>query len=111
MHDKNLTQGQSKMIPAYIDKSGSLSPKRTKGITKEQFDILQEYIQKTIKEIGTEILEGNIELKPYNKNGITPCEYCEYKQICNFNPSLYKNEYNYIPKISKEEIIEKMKEK
>jgi len=111
MHDKNLTQGQSKMIPAYIDKSGSLSPKRTKGITKEQFDILQEYIQKTIKEIGTEILEGNIELKPYNKNGITPCEYCEYKQICNFNPSLYKNEYNYIQKISKEEIIEKMKEK
>jgi len=111
MHDKNLNQGQSKLVPAYIDKSGNLSPKRTKGISKEQFSILQEYIYKTIKEISTEILDGNIELKPYNKNGVTPCEYCEYKQICNFNPSLYKNEYNYIPKRAKEEIIEEMKNK
>jgi len=110
MHDKNLSTGQSKLVPAYIDKSGNLSTKRTKGITKEQFAILQEYIYKTIKEISNEILDGNIELKPYNKNGVTPCEYCEYKQICNFNPSLYKNEYNYIPKKAKEEILEKMQE-
>lgn len=111
MQDKNLSQGQSKLIPAYIDKSGNLSPKRTKGLTKEQFEILQKYIYKTIKEISQEILEGNIELRPYNKNGITPCEYCEYKQICNFNPSIYKNEYNYIAKKDKEEILEAMKQK
>jgi ATP-dependent helicase/nuclease subunit B len=111
MHDKNLSQGQSKLVPAYIDKSGNLSPKRTKGISKEQFEILQEYIYKTIKEIGAEILEGNIELKPYNKNGNTPCKYCEYKQICNFNPSLYKNEYNYIPKKDKDQVLEDMKSK
>lgn len=111
MHDKNLSQGQSKLVPAYIDKSGNLSPKRTKGISKEQFEILQEYIYKTIKEIGKEILDGNIELKPYNKNGNTPCQYCEYKQICNFNPSLYKNEYNYIPKKDKDQILEDMKAK
>jgi len=110
MHDKNLSSGQSKLVPAYIDKSGNLSPKKTKGITKEQFTILQEYIYKTIKEISKEILEGNINLKPFNKNGTTPCEYCEYKQICNFNPSLYKNEYNYIPKRGKEEIFEKMED-
>lgn len=109
MQDKNLTQGQSKLIPAYIDKSGNLSSKRTKGITKEQFEILQKYIYQTIKEISTEILNGNIELKPYNKNGIIPCDYCEYKQICNFNPSLYKNEYNYINKKDKEQILEAMK--
>ena len=111
MQDKNLSQGQSKLIPAYIDKSGNLSPKRTKGLSKEQFEILQKYIYKTIKEISQEILEGNIDLKPYNKNGVTPCEYCEYKQICNFNPSIYKNEYNYIVKKDKEEILEAMKQK
>ena len=111
MQDKNLVQGQSKLVPAYIDKSGNLSPKRTKGLSKEQFEVLQKYIYKTIKEISNEILEGNIELKPYNKNGVTPCEYCEYKQICNFNPSLYKNEYNYIAKKDKEEILESMKQK
>ena len=111
MQDKNLSQGQSKLIPAYIDKSGNLSPKRTKGLSKEQFEVLQKYIYQTIKEISNEILEGNIELKPYNKNGVTPCEYCEYKQICNFNPSLYKNDYNYINKKDKEEILEMMKQR
>lgn len=111
MQDKNLTQGQSKLIPAYIDKEGNLSVKRTKGLNKNQFEILQKYIYQTIKEISNEILQGNIELKPYNKNGVTPCEYCEYKQICNFNPSLYKNEYNYITKKDKEQILEIMKQK
>ena len=111
MQDKNLAHGQSKLIPAYIDKSGNLSPKRTKGLSREQFEVLQKYIYQTIKEISNEILEGNIKLKPYNKNGITPCEYCEYKQICNFNPSLYKNEFNYIAKKDKEEILEAMKQK
>ena len=111
MQDKNLVQGQSKLIPAYIDKAGNLSAKRTKGLTKEQFDVLQKYIYQTIKEISGEILEGNIELKPYNKNGVTPCEYCEYKQICNFSPSLYKNDYNYINKKDKDEILEMMKQK
>ena len=111
MQDKNLTSGQSKLIPAYIDKSGNLSNKRTKGLSREQFEVLQKYIYKTIKEISSEILEGNIDLKPYNKNSVTPCEYCEYKQICNFNPSLYKNDYNYIPKKDKEEILEDMKNK
>ena len=111
MQDKKLAQGQSKLIPAYIDKSGNLSPKKTKGLSKEQFEVLQKYIYQTIKEISSEILEGNIALKPYNKNGVTPCEYCEYKQICNFNPSLYKNDYNYINKKDKEEILELMKQK
>ena len=107
MHDKTLDSGASKIVPAYIDKSGNLS-KKTNGITKEQFEDLQKYIDKTIKQISKEILEGNIDLKPYYKKGNTPCKYCSYKAICGFNAGFCKNEYNYIGEESKEEILRKI---
>ena len=71
--------------------------------------MLQDYICVTIKQIAKEILSGKIELKPYNKNGKTPCEYCEYKTICGFNPRQNNNKYNYIDKKTKDDIILKMK--
>ena len=112
MQDNNLKPStSSNIIPAYMDKDGNLSLKKSSALTLEEFSKLKDFVNKTIMEISNEILNGNIELKPYNKNGVTPCEYCEYKQICNFNPSIYKNEYNYIVKKDKEEILEAMKQK
>ena len=110
LHDKNLEKGQSSIIPAYIDKEGNLSSKKTNGVTKEQFADLQKYMYKIIKEISKEILEGNIELKPYYKNKKTPCKYCEYKSICNFNMGGCENQYNYIDKKAKDEILDKIKD-
>lgn len=107
MHDKTLSSGASKLVPAYIDKSGNLS-KKTNGITEEQFENLQKYIDKTIKQISKEILKGNIDIKPYYKKGNTPCKYCAYKAICGFKSGFCKNEYNYIGEQSKEEILEKL---
>ena len=107
MHDKTLNSGASKLVPAYIDKSGNLS-KKTNGITEEQFENLQKYIDKTIKQISKEILKGNIDIKPYYKKGNTPCKYCAYKAICGFKSGFCKNEYNYIGEQSKEEILEKL---
>lgn len=109
MHDKNLKQGISKLIPATLTKTGEVSEGKTNGINKEEFEILQNYIYKTIKQISKEILSGNIALKPYNKSGKKPCEYCSYKAICGFNPRLCGNSYNYIDKKSKDDIILKMK--
>ena len=109
MMDKNLEKGYSKIIPAYIDSNDNISQKLSSSITKEQFEILQKYVIKTIKEISKEILNGNIALKPYNKNGKKPCEYCSYKAICGFNPRLCGNNYNYIDKKTKDDIILKMK--
>ena len=110
LHDKNLEKGQSSIIPAYIDNEGNLSSKKTNGVTKEQFADLQKYMYKIIKEISKEILEGNIELKPYYKNKKTPCKYCEYKSICNFNMDGCENQYNYIDKKAKDEILGKIKD-
>lgn len=110
MMDKNLDKGASNIIPAYIDKNDNLSNTRSSCVSKEQFKYLQKYTNKLIKEIASEILSGNIDILPsYNtKKKKTPCEYCEYKAICNFDSS--KNEYNYVPNLEKEVILEMIKE-
>ena len=110
MQDKNLETGTSKLIPATITKSGEISEGKTNGVSKEEFKILQDYIYKTIKEIAKEILKGNINIRPYNKKGKTPCEYCSYKAICGFNPRMCGNNYNYIDRKSKDDIIKKMRQ-
>ena len=110
MNDNTLTSGSSKLVPAAITASGGVNQKWTNGVTKEEFKILQDHINLTIKQIGEEILSGNIEIKPYNKKGKTPCEYCEYKAICGFNPKYKDNKYNYIPQnISIEDFEQKIK--
>ena len=97
MNDNTLSSGSSKLVPAAITQSGSVNKKWTNGVSKEEFKILQDYINITIKQIAKEIFNGNIEIKPYNKKGKTPCEYCEYKAICGFNPQNKDNKYNYVP--------------
>ena len=110
--DKNLDTGSSNIIPATINKDETLS-KKASNISKQQFEYLQKYTNKIIKQISEEILSGNINIKPYynTKNKKTPCEYCTYKSICQFENGICKKEYNYISNLEKEAILEMMKEK
>ena len=72
---------------------------------------MQKYMNTIIKQISEEILSGNIELKPYYniRTKKTPCEYCEYKPICNFNSNGCKNEYRYIANFNDETVLEQIK--
>ncbi len=110
MMDKKLEKGASNIVPVYIDSKEQISQAKSSTVTKEQFENLQKYTNKVIKQIANEILSGNIEIKPaYNvKNKKTPCEYCEYKSICNFDST--KNEYNYVPNLDKQVILDMIKE-
>ena len=38
----------------------------------------------------------------------TPCEYCEYKSVCNFDPKLKNNEYRYIRNMSKDYVMDEI---
>lgn len=110
MMDKTLEKGASAIVPAYIDQTQNLSKAKSSVVTKEQFQMLQRKVNKVIKEIAKEIYSGEIGIKPYynQKKKKTPCDYCEYKSICNFDPNC--NSYYYIPNKEKEEILEEIKE-
>ena len=87
MMDTNLETGSSDIIPAYVGKEGTLSTTRSSSVNRKQFEYLQKYTNKIIKQISGEILSGNIDINPYynTKNKKTPCDYCAYKSVCNFS--------------------------
>lgn len=110
MMDKKVEKGYSDIIPVYIDKDGKLSNTRSNTVTKEQFENLQKYTKKLIKQISKEILSGSINIKPYynTKTKKSVCEYCSYKSICNFNTK--DNQYLYCQSLDKQDILEKISE-
>lgn len=110
---ENEPKGISKIIPATIKKDGEISDRGTSAVTKEQFNYLQKYMEKIIKQISEEILQGNIEVKPYYNASTkkTPCEYCKYKSICRFDENTKNNEYKYISKLNKDAVLEIIKNK
>ncbi len=110
--DTKLENGYSNILPVFLDKNGNVSAKLSSTISKDDFENLQKQVINTIKEISKEILQGDISLKPYyKKNKKTPCTYCPYHSICNFNTRNKDNSYYFIPQFSKEEILNNLKNK
>ncbi len=110
MDSKIAPSTYSETIPVYLDKEGNISKSKSNVLDKEKFERLQKYTKHIISEISKEIFSGNIDIKPFYMNKKTPCEYCEYKSICNFDPKIEKNEYRYITNKTKEEVLEEIKE-
>lgn len=108
MMDTTLETGKSDIIPVELNDSGDVNYKNSRTVTGEEFEKLQKYTVKLIKQISKEILEGEIKLKPYYilKNKKTPCRYCVYKSICQFNPRLSDNSYMYVGNKSRQEILD-----
>ncbi len=98
----------SESVPVYLDKDGNISKSKSRVLEKEQFEKLQKYTKHIIKEISKEIFSGKIDIKPFYMNKKTPCENCEYKSICNFDPKFKDNNYNYIKNYSKDYIMDEI---
>ena len=52
------------------------------------------------------MLSGEIDIKPYKKKDITPCSYCEFTAVCQFDPTLKENTYKIIKDKRDKEIWE-----
>ncbi len=100
----------SNVIPLTLKKDGS--PARGSAVCSEaQFDLMQEYMQHKLYEMGSEIVNGHIEKKPYVRSRQEDgCMYCPYKGVCGFDEKQYGYEKRKIQSFSEDEIWEKMSE-
>ena len=110
MMDNTLESGKSDIIPVSLNESSQINYKNSKTVTKEEFENLQKYTIDIIKQISKEILDGKINLKPYYivNEKKTPCSYCEYKSICQFNPRMSGNSYYYVGNKNRQEILDEI---
>lgn len=109
--DENLETGKSMKIPVTLNKDGNISYNSSSTVTREEFERMQKYSNKLIKQISKQILNGDISLKPYydEKSKSTPCQYCKYKSICQFDPKLKNNDYRFVSKMKRQEALDSLK--
>ncbi|HAN10051.1 MAG TPA: hypothetical protein DCP90_05475 [Clostridiales bacterium] len=78
--DKGM-ETKSNIIPAELKKDGEFA-KKSSVMNVEEFHKIMEHMKENITQIGKEMLDGNVEAKPYKKGNTKACDYCEYRDIC-----------------------------
>ena len=106
--EKDLT-GNSNFIPVGKNKDGSLS-RYSKVLAPDEFHTLLEYTKRKEQELKQRILDGEAHARPFEMGNSTGCDFCDFRDICGFEPGLEGYEYQSLEKLSKEEVVEKMKE-
>ncbi|WAA13034.1 helicase-exonuclease AddAB subunit AddB [Fervidibacillus halotolerans] len=106
--DQTLESGTSKIVAAGLKKDGTLRSS-SKVASKQDFDILRKFIHHTFQKTGNDIVEGRVDLSPYKMKDKTPCRFCPYKSVCQFDPTMEENQYRILSPLDGEEALELVK--
>ena len=77
--------GKSSVIPLTLKKDGTVSSRGTSGAGREDFARLTEFVKLRIAQSASQILKGDIRVRPFDLEGRTGCDYCPYKSVCGFD--------------------------
>ncbi len=100
---------KSDVIPVARKKNGEFTA--TSGImSAEEMQLVSQYVNKKIREIGQEMLSGCISVNPYEKGTSQACTYCSYKNVCGFDSAIPGYEKRKLKEYSAGEIFQRMKE-
>ena len=64
---------------------------------------MMKFTRKKLQSLGNEIMQGKIDINPYQLGERNACEYCTYKGICKFDKGL-SYEKRKLEKKSKEDV-------
>lgn len=100
---------KSDVIPVERKKDGNLSS-RSSVMSEEELQLISDYVNRKMKTIGREILDGTISLNPYERGTGEACTYCPYGKVCGFDAAEPGCGKRKLKELEKEEIFAKMKE-
>lgn len=102
--DETLEPGKkSQVIPVAYNKNGSLA-KTSQVASREQFQQLSSYVNWKIKDTGRQILDGEVEINPYQLRKRKACDFCEFKNVCGFDGKIPGYQFRKLPVFSDEEL-------
>ncbi|WP_028610364.1 helicase-exonuclease AddAB subunit AddB [Paenibacillus harenae] len=105
--DDELETGYSELLPVALKRDGSFYGSSS-VVTNEQWDVLRRSVRKTIGRIGSDIGAGEVSIEPYRIGAKSPCQYCDYKAVCQFDAQFDGNEYRKLSKPAKDEIWQQL---
>lgn len=91
--------------PSYV---GIQEKSKSGKASEEQFRLLRLSVRRSIKELSSAILKGDISINPpYTNSDSSPCNYCDYKSVCRDfgkckNRVKFKNDDDVFEKLKEE---------
>ena len=76
--------------------------------TPEEFALLLSHVEKKLVETACKIMTGDIDISPYALDKRTPCGFCQYSAVCQFDSLLPENEYRRLTTPEDTVILEKI---
>jgi ATP-dependent helicase/nuclease subunit B len=107
--DGNCAKGASEVVNAYLKTDGSHGNKgRTDVADNAEFTALIDHVRSRIGQLADLILDGRIELHPFQIRGVSPCPNCDFRPVCRFDPAI--NRYKHLDPMGREDVLKRVVE-
>lgn len=103
MLDKEFTT-KSEILPLERKKDGSFSA-YSSVIKEEDMQVVSDYVNHKIRQLGRGILDGTISVNPCELNGNQACAFCAYRSVCGYDGRVAGYETRRLPKMNAEEAV------
>lgn len=91
------------VVPVSYKQDGSLGARNAALVTTEDLNNISQFVRNKMIAIGEDIIEGHIEMNPEKGEINSPCNYCDYRNVCRFEAGLGGNSYRIGLKLDKNE--------
>lgn len=98
-------EGNSEILPLGVTTQGEFY-RASSALSEEEFQALIEHVDALLRDIATEILDGGSRIEPAKTEKLTACQYCRYREICQFDLLFPDNRYREIRHLRDEEVIQ-----
>lgn len=99
----------SAVVPVSL-KNEEIVQRRSSVAGEKRFEALGTFVNRKLKAMGREILNGRISVAPYKSGTRTACDYCPYHSVCGFDLKTEGYGFRRFDSLSTDEVWEKIEE-
>ncbi|MGN0431231.1 MAG: helicase-exonuclease AddAB subunit AddB [Lachnospiraceae bacterium] len=102
-------ESKSDVVPIEYKKDGTLSA-RSSVMTSEEMAQVSAFVNRKVRQLGREILKGNIAVNPCENGSESACTYCSFKGVCGFEGNIPGYTYRRLPDLDRDEAMERIRQ-
>ncbi len=109
--DENLELSkEAKTIQSIKLKNDDEWTSTAKVLDKKKVAVLLKKIEEIVIHAAQQIMDGYVAIEPYLYQDKKPCDYCDYRSICQFDDSMAGNSYRRIHKVKDKDLLVQLEE-
>lgn len=103
--------GWSEFFRIALGKNGFYESCMDKLKTEEEFALLLSHVEQELVAVAEAILAGETAIRPFRLDKATPCGYCVFKPVCQFDRNLPENDYLSLPRLDDQIIMNELRQR